>query len=329
MEEHVNLTFAGKEIAPGQTADIALPMPEFFDVPMQMPVRVVRARNPGPRVVITSTIHGDEINGIEVIRRLFKSRRLEALVKGDVIIVPVVNMYGYIMMKRELPAGRDLNRCFPGKERGTLASRLAHFLIKEVLCHCTHGIDLHSGTENHMNLPQIRIDFENEECIRLAHAFAAPVTLKADLRKGSLREWFRSRKSPPLLFEGSEAKRIDDHAAETGAQGIIGVLAELGMLEKLPGSRQETLVCGKSGWVRAPASGVFITEIKAGDRVEKGKEIGMIADLLGHKIADVSARATGLVIGMNLIPTVNEGDALFHIGWAIAEGTTAEVNRRG
>ena len=311
-----SFNIAGIDIAPGKRATIALPVTKLYThAPIEIPIHVIRGKQDGPRLFISAAIHGDEINGVEIIRRLLKQAALKRL-RGTLVTVPVVNVHGLINHSRYLPDRRDLNRSFPGSERGPLASRLAYLFMKEVVAKCTHGIDLHTGAIHRANMPQIRANMDDEETARMAKAFSVPVLLNSTMRDGSLREAAAEKGIPMLLYEAGEALRFDEVSIRAGVRGIINVMREL---EMLPPSRKKTkaskepMVARSSSWLRAPSSGIFRPVVALGARVEKEGLLGVIEDPFGEVEDPVHAKFSGIVIGRINLPLVNEGDALFHI----------------
>lgn len=309
------LFFNGQEILPGTRTTIDLPAGRLYThTPMTIPVHVIRGKRPGPRVFISAAIHGDEINGVEIIRRLLNLSTLKRL-SGTIIAVPIVNIHGLISHSRYLPDRRDLNRSFPGTEKGSLASRLAHLFMQEIVSKSTHGIDLHTGAIHRSNLPQIRANLDDEETARLARAFNVPVIISSNLRDGSLREAAAEHGIPMLLYEAGEALRFDEVSIRAGVKGIINVLRALDML---PASRARTklidpVVARSSYWVRAPDSGILRAMVGLGGRVKKDTLLGVVADPYGVIETRITASYSGIVIGRTNLPLVNEGEALFHI----------------
>lgn len=311
-----SFNIAGIEIAAGHRVTIALPVTKLYThAPIEIPIHVVRGKHDGPRLFISAAIHGDEINGVEIIRRLLKHATLKRL-RGILVAVPVVNVHGLINHSRYLPDRRDLNRSFPGSERGPLASRLAYLFMKEVVDKCTHGIDLHTGAIHRANLPQIRANLDDEVTARLAKAFSVPVLLNSTMRDGSLREAAAEKGIPMLLYEAGEALRFDEVSIRAGVRGIINVMRELEMLpqsKRKKASPKEPMVARSSSWTRAPSSGIFRPLVALGGRVEKDGLLGVIGDPFGEMEEPVHAKYAGIVIGRINLPLVNEGDALFHI----------------
>ncbi len=277
---------------------------------------------------VSAAIHGDEINGVEIIRRLLNTRQIQKL-KGALIAVPVVNVYGFISQSRYLPDRRDLNRSFPGSETGSMAARLAHTFMQEVVSQCTHGIDLHTGAIGRDNLPQIRAKvIDAPQTAAMACAFGAPVILNSELRDGSLREAVDEFGIPVLLYEAGEALRFDEVAIRAGVKGITRVMRHLGMLAKGKSRKAaaEPLVAKSSQWVRAPQSGVLRMVVPLGGQVSKGDIIGRVADPFGEQEEKIRATVSGIVIGKTNLPLVYEGEAVFHIArFTQADSATESV----
>ena len=291
-----------------------------------MPVHVVHGRRMGPVVFVSAAIHGDELNGVEIIRRLLRRPALRHL-RGTLVAVPIVNVYGVIHHSRYLPDRRDLNRCFPGSERGSLASRLAHVFMTEIVSRCAYGLDLHTGAFNRANLPQIRADLGDEETLRLAHAFGVPVLLDSRVRDGSLREVAAERGVKMLLYEAGEALRFDELAIRAGVQGVLGVLRALEMLapsQRRPRHRGEPFLADASSWVRAPESGVLRVWKPLGAWVRRGDLLAAIADPFGKAETQVLAETDGVLIGRTQLPLVHAGEALFHLARFEDAGAVAE-----
>lgn len=307
-------TIGTQSIAPGSRETLALSLPgQSPYTPMSLPVHVIHGRRAGPVLFLSAAIHGDEINGIEIIRRLRHTKALDRL-RGTLICVPIVNVYGFINHTRYLPDRRDLNRSFPGSENGSLAGRLAHLFATEVVDRCTHGIDLHTGANHRVNLPHIRADLDHEDSARLARAFGAPVIVDASLRDGSLRQYGMERGLPMLLYEAGEGLRFDGLSIRGGVRGILNVMRELGMLPQR-GSRRSfrPIESRASQWVRSPVSGLLRVELPMGAHVSSGQVLGRVADAIGENEMAVVSPIKGIIIGRTNNPVVNGGDALFHI----------------
>lgn len=305
----------GVEIRRGETKTVYLTLPPLYThAPMTMPVIVMRGKRSGPTVFISAAIHGDEINGIEIIRRLRQVSSLQKL-KGTLILVPVVNAHGLINMSRYTPDRRDLNRSFPGSTKGSLASRIAKIFFEEIVSRCDLGIDLHTGAIHRSNLPQIRTNIDNPFTLSLAKVFGAPVVLHSELRDGSLRSYAQESGIPILLYEGGEALRFDEASIKAGVKGIIRVLRELNMISTQARKRQisEPVVSKSSSWVRTHNSGLVRTIKGLGDKVRKGELVALVNDPIGEASYEVKAPFSGIIIGRIEIPLVQEGDALFHV----------------
>lgn len=310
------LIINGVSFKPGSRTTIELPVGRLYtNTPMTMPVHVVKGKKNGPCLFISAAIHGDEINGVEIIRRLLKLPTLKRI-QGTIIAVPIVNVHGLINHSRYLPDRRDLNRSFPGSEKGSIAARLAYLFMKEIVSQSTHGIDIHTGALHRDNLPQIRANINDEETNYLARAFDAPVIIASNLRDGSLREAASEHGIPMLLYEAGEALRFDEVSIRAGVKGIINVMRALEMLppsKRKPRKHVEPVVARSSSWIRASDSGILRAMVPLGGRVKKGTLLGVVSDPFGEMESTVLATFSGVVIGRTNLPLVNEGDALYHI----------------
>lgn len=298
----------------GSSKSLELPVTRLVTgADVSLPVRVVHGKYDGPTVWVNAAVHGDEMVGVEVIRRVLAQLAPKAF-HGTLVTVPIVNVLGFMNGDRYLPDRRDLNRSFPGSPRGSLAGRIAHLFMTEVVGKCEVGIDLHTGSDRRTNLPQIRADLDDERTRDLAAAFAAPVMLHARLRDGSLRYAARERGATVLLYEAGEALRFDDFAIDAGVAGVLRVLARLGMTEPIAAPAPPSEELRHSGWVRARRTGIVQLDCDLGDRVEEGQRLGGLSDSFGKTLRAVYADRTGVVIGISRAPLVNSGDALVHIG---------------
>ncbi len=310
------LLFNGVTIDPGAGITIELPVSRLYThAPVSMPVHIVHGRKPGPRLFVSAAIHGDEINGVEIIRRILKSPGLKRL-HGSLIAVPIVNVHGFINHSRYLPDRRDLNRSFPGSEKGSLAARLADLFMRVIVANSTHGIDLHTGAIHRGNLPQIRANLDDQETERLARVFGAPVILASNLRDGSLREAAAAHGIPMLLYEAGEALRFDEVSIRAGVRGVLNVMRDLEMIPSVKAKSKkmvEPVVARSSSWVRAPSSGILRPMVALGSQVKKDGLLGMISDPFGESETELISQYNGIVIGRTNLPLANEGDALFHI----------------
>ncbi|QDU84721.1 aspartoacylase [Planctomycetes bacterium Pla163] len=309
------LIIAGEEVKPGTRATIQIPVARRYTAgDVALPVRVVHGRKPGPRLFVSAAVHGDEINGVEIIRRLLRQSVLKQM-RGALIAVPIVNVYGFIAQTRYLPDRRDLNRCFPGSSKGSLGARLANTFLQEVVEKATHGIDLHTGSMHRSNLPQLRASLAEPGVEELARSFGAPVIIDAELRPGSLRQAVSVLGVPIIVYEAGEALRFDELAIKAGLRGVLSVMRSLDMLPASKSQRRpvEPFVAHGSTWIRAPESGILVSQLTVGARIEKGQRLGAVSDPLGTEETQVVAPTSGVLIGRTNLPLVNEGDALFHV----------------
>ncbi|GHC33409.1 succinylglutamate desuccinylase/aspartoacylase family protein [Aidingimonas halophila] len=322
---------AGTRVVPGGRTQIDVPVAKLYThAPLHIPVEVVHGRQNGPVILVCGAIHGDEINSVEIVRRLLRSRAISRL-RGTLIAVPIVNVFGFVQHSRYLPDRRDLNRCFPGSEEGSLGSRVAALFRDQIVNQATHIIDLHTGAIHRTNLPQIRAQLTSHaETATMADAFGAPVILNAELREGSLRHYAQNRGVPVLTYEAGEALRFDEWAIAPGVRGVLRVMRRLGMLSGEHRRRQPppAEVANGSSWARAPIDGILRPRVKLGARVSKGQVLGLVADPFGNAEGEVKATADGIVIGMSNLPLANEGEALFHVARfeAIEEAENAVEN---
>ncbi|MBW3541643.1 MAG: succinylglutamate desuccinylase/aspartoacylase family protein [Planctomycetes bacterium] len=300
-------------VRPGERQRIQIPVSRLpTETWLSLPIEVVHGTKAGPRVWLSAAVHGDEINGVEIIRRVM-DRLNPARLHGTVIAVPIVNVFGFMNQSRYLPDRRDLNRSFPGSSRGSLASRLANLFMQEVVWGCTHGIDLHTGSNHRANLPQIRTNLGDSETRRCAEAFGAPVMMHADTRDGSLREAATKQGIHVLLYEGGQPLRFDEPAIALGTKGVLRVLAALGMRRGATAPRKPSIELADSRWVRARRSGILHLAVELGEPVRHRQTLGTIADAFGDNRMDVTAPHDGVVIGHTNNPLVNQGDGIIHV----------------
>lgn len=309
------LTIAGIEIKRGEHRKIELPMSKLYtDTGLNMPVSVWRGKKDGPTLLICGAMHGDELNGIEIVSRIMNSKHLDRL-KGTLIAVPIINSYGVINLSRYLPDGRDLNRSFPGSKRGSLASRMAYRFLNEIVVKCDYGIDLHTGGQHRSNLPQIRANLSEPAANEMAHAFGVPVLLNSNLRDGSLRQAADEMGIPMILYEGGQSLRFDELPIRVGVNGIIRVMRHLGMIPQRKTSKLQIKphIALSSTWIRAPESGIVTIKCDLGDSVEKDDILAEIRTPFGKIIGTVRCSQNGVIIGKQNIPLIQEGEAMFHI----------------
>ncbi|MFN3172301.1 MAG: succinylglutamate desuccinylase/aspartoacylase family protein [Hyphomicrobiales bacterium] len=332
MAKRAGFKLNGTVIAPGARQTVDLPVSVLSDhTPVSMSVHVIHGRLDGPTVFVSAGVHGDEVIGVEIVRRLLRSKNINSL-RGTLIAVPIVNAFGFINHSRYLPDRRDLNRSFPGSATGPLASRLAHLFLEEIVERCDLGIDLHSAAIHRKNLPQIRISPGNERLSELAQVFGAPVIMESDLRDGSLRAAARDKGKDVLLFEAGEGLRFDEMFIRAGVAGILRVLRHLKMVpaKGIAKPKATPQYCTSSKWLRAPAGGLLRTFKANGDVVNIDDVMGVVSDPFGDKELEILAPFRGIVVGRAVLPIVNEGDAVFHLARvrsaAVAEETVMDLN---
>ena len=328
MTKTLNKPFkiAGREIRPGERLQFDIPAAALYThTPLDLTVEVINGSRPGPALLVCAGIHGNELNGIEIIRRLRTLKTLKSL-KGTLVLAPVVNIHGFIHQSRYLPDRRDLNRCFPGTESGSLGSRIAHLFFTEVVSCCTHIIDLHTAAIHRDNLPQIRAALENPEVKKMAMDFSIPVIINAGLIEGTLRAEAGERGIPVLTYEAGEALRLSETAIVTGIRGISNAMRGMGMLpaRRNKAAVAEPNVARSSKWFRANSDGMFRPLVKLGSRVKDGDLLGIISSPFSSTESSVLSTVDGIVIGTNNLPLVYEGEALFHIALFGESGVVQE-----
>ncbi len=305
----------GHTILPGKSLKISLDIAKLHTrTKIEVPVIIERGKEDGPCLLITGGIHGNEVNGIEIVRQLI-SKKYNIPHKGTIICIPVVNVFGFLNLAREFPDGRDLNRVFPGSKRGSLAGRFAYHLINEILPHVDYCIDYHTGGGERFNVPQIRIHDGDAEILELAKAFNAPFILKSKNIEKSFRQTCVKNNKKIILFEGGKSSNINHEVTQAGINGAINVIHKIG-LKDYSSRITKTNTCElieDSLWVRAKYSGMYRSVIKVGSYINKGDVIGSISDPYGDFEKDVKAPNSGFIICANECPIVNQGDALIHL----------------
>ncbi|MGD2131258.1 MAG: succinylglutamate desuccinylase/aspartoacylase family protein [Maricaulaceae bacterium] len=317
--------FGGVEVARGSRAVVDLPVSVLSDhTPITLSTHIIHGKKPGPTVFVSAAVHGDEIIGVEIIRRLIRTPQLKGL-RGTLLCIPIVNAFGFINHDRYLPDRRDLNRSFPGAAEGSLAARLARLFMTEVVSRCEAGIDLHSAAAHRVNLPQIRIDGRSRRARELAEAFCPPVILTSKLREGSMRLAAKEIGVDVLVYESGEALRFDETAVRIGMRGVLRVLHQLGMIASDRGLKPHLVpyVSRSSAWLRAPMGGILRAYKSIGAGVEEGEPVAIVSDPFGEREEEVCAQESGVIIGRTNLPIVNEGDALFHVA-EVAEASKVE-----
>ena len=315
MAKNSEISIGGTVVRPGERTELLLPVADLYTTTsVGMPVQVICGRKAGPTLFVSAAIHGDELNGVEVIRRLLR-RKITRSIHGTLIAVPIVNVHGFLDQSRYLPDRRDLNRSFPGSAKGSIAARLANLFIKEVVSKADYGIDLHTGAINRANLPQIRANLDDEPTLEIAQAFGAPVIIDSNIRDGSLRACAAEIGMPILIYEAGEALRFDETSIRAGLRGIFNVMRHIGMLPPKKAKPPVAPVVARSTrWVRASRSGIVSNMARLGSRVVEGERLATISDPIGQHDESVTAPLDGIVIGRSNLPLAHEGDALFNLG---------------
>lgn len=309
------LEILGKKVQPGEGLTINFNIAKLYTTTsVEIPIIIERSKVPGPVVLMTAGIHGDEVNGVEIVRQII-SKHINKPVKGTVICIPILNIFGFLNMTREFPDGRDLNRVFPGSKSGSLASRFAYQFVKRILPVADFCLDFHTGGASRFNAPQIRVKKGDEDSIKFAQIFNAPFTIHSKTITKSYRETCAKSNIPVLLFEGGKSQDSNKEVAKVGVQGAMRILKHFGMLKprfeiiKVP----ETVVIEHTQWLRAKYSGLLHIHIAAGQHVAKGDHIASITDPYGKFSHKMNAAFEGFIINVNEAPIVYQGDAIFHI----------------
>lgn len=309
------IEIAGRRIERGERVTLDIPVADLYThTKLTMPVTVIRSREPGPIMFVSAAVHGDELNGVEIIRRVLRLRQLRRL-RGTLIAVPIVNVHGFLRNSRYLPDRRDLNRSFPGSSNGSLAGRLAKVFIDEIVLKSDYGIDLHTGAIHRANLPQIRADLSQKTVRAMADAFGCPLLIDAGLREGSLREYADRKGVPLLLYEAGEALRFDEFSIRAGVRGVVGVMRHLAMLpeRKSRTTPPTPVVAEDSSWERAPESGILRMLVELGQYVARDQVLAYVADAFGETEVAVRSEHPGIVIGRTYLPLAHAGDAIYHV----------------
>lgn len=309
------IVILGKEILPGKTEELNLDVAKLHtSTPIQVPVIVSRGIEDGPVLLLMAGMHGDEINGMEIIRRIIR-KGWNKPNKGTVICIPIFNIFGFLNMSRELPDGRDLNRCFPGTKTGSLASQFAYHFMKEIAPITDYILDFHTGAAQRSNFPQIRCVFKDEESVNLAKVFNPPFVIHSSYIAKTIRESMHRRGKHILLFEGGKTNSIDEFIVLEGIEGIKRIMHHLDLRHfKLEKNEHQPLMIKATKWLRATHSGMFLPTIKNGSKVSIGTVLGLITDPFGKIEHKVKSTIEGYIFCVNEAPIVNKGDALFNIG---------------
>ncbi len=315
--KHTNPIIIDKEsFAPGESGTISINVGRLpSDTRINLIAHIYRSKFPGPVVLLLGGVHGDEINGVEIIRRILDQDALLNIQRGTIIAIPLLNVFGFINFSRDVPDGKDVNRSFPGSMSGSLASRVARTLTKKILPYVDLAMDFHTGGASRYNYPQIRYQKADKIGKKLAQIFSAPFILQKPLIPKSFRKTCSVMGIPAVVYEAGESVRLCGVSIEKGIDGIMRVLNHLKMLETDVPEEEKIVHFSKSTWLRAPYSGMFIWSRQSGAQVSKGEQLGVIKDPFGTKTVKVFAKTDGYIVGHNNASVVNQGDALFHIGF--------------
>lgn len=315
-KEERDIVILKERIALGESRTLDFSIARLYTTTkVEIPVFIERSKIPGPTILITAALHGDEINGVEIVRQLI-ARKLNKPKRGTIICIPILNVFGFLQNNRYFPDGRDLNRVFPGTKTGSLASRVAYYFTREILPHVDLCLDFHTGGASRFNAPQIRIKPGDDQLMELAKIFNAPFTVYSKTIDKSYRKTCDNKGIPSLLFEGGKSFDSNKNIAKEGVEGIMRILAHFDMLslKKVPAAAHgQTVIIDKARWVRAHRSGLLHVKIQSNQHVLKGELLATITDPYGKMRFRVSAPNDGYIISVNESPIVNQGDAIFHL----------------
>ncbi len=301
-------------ISPGECKQIALNSYELHTkTKIEIPVFVFRSNKTGPTLLLCAGMHGEETNGIEIIRKIITRDEIKKLNCGSVIAIPVINSVSFLFGSRDLPDGRDLNRCFPGKKNGSFGSRIAYDIMQEIIPLIDFGVDFHTGGAKINNTPQIRCVFEFAENVALAKKFSPPIIIDSPYREGTFRKEAAKKGKPILVYEGGESMRFDYTAINEGVNGCLRLLKNHKMID-IDAPNNHSVKIKKDTWIRASVSGLFHMNASNGAYIEKGDLLGVICNPFGGIEHQIRSTADGYIVGINNQPVVNQGDALIHIG---------------
>jgi hypothetical protein len=310
------LVIGGQRIRRGETAEIRLKVAELYNAdPVTIPVTVIRGERPGPVLFVTAAVHGDELNGVAILRDLLNRLLAEPLagLRGSLVAVPVTNVLGFLTLQRGLPDGRDLNRGFPGRPAGSLTSRLAHTLFREVVLQSDFGLDLHTGSGDRANYPQVRGDLADPRIADLAHAFGAPLVLDGFGPERSLRRAAVAAGVPTICYEAGSPGFFERRAIEIGKRGVLNLLGHLGMIDREPQRPPLQVDVRDTRWVRARAGGILDLRVELGQPVRTRQMLAINTNPFGREQSQLRTPHPGLVLGLTRSPLVHPGDAVCHI----------------
>ena len=320
-----SITVLGKTIAPATSARLSWkPQDTFESIAVPTPVLVMNGAAPGPTLCLTGAVHGDEINGIEIIRQVFFSLKPEEL-SGVVIGVPIVNQLGFRRSSRYLPDRRDLNRYFPGDPKGSSASRIAYSFFNDIIRYCDSLIDLHTGSFHRTNVPQLRADMTNDQVSQLVHSFGGIIVLHHPGGRGTLRRAAVEIGIPSSTLEAGEPMRIQEDVVKDGAERILTLMANMGMYKNSFFWSDAEPVYLNSRWVRSEQGGLLISNVKVGDKIKHGDLLGKVVDPIENREYPIHSPYEGQVIGMALNQVVMPGYAAYHLGIKATEDSIETV----
>ncbi len=312
------LVIDNKRFELGESGIVKIPVGQLpSDTDINVQAHIFRARQEGPTILLLAGVHGDEINGIEIIRNFLYHMNIKKLFRGSLIVIPVLNIFGFINFNRSVPDGKDVNRSFPGSFKGSLASRIARTLTQYILPQVDYIFDFHTGGDSRYNYPQLRYTKFDSKALELAKVFNAPFIIESGMITKSLRKACKDLQISILVYEGGESVRLDGYSIKVGIKGIKNCLSELSMIPSEPSDHnlEKSVIIDKTSWIRAEHAGVFIWEKSSGVFVNSGEVLGNIYDPYGKKSILVKCKVSGYIIGHNNASVVNYGDALFHIGY--------------
>ena len=309
-----DLIIAGQTIHPGEFKEININIARLPSrTQIDTPIYVYRSLEDGPVLALTAGMHGDEINGMEIVRRIIDAGHHKVL-RGTTVCMPIINVYGFLNYSREVPDGKDVNRSFPGSKSGSLAARVAYHMTHDIIPYIDVGVDFHTGGAMRTNYPQVRCMMQERKNVALAQAFHAPFTIDSPFRPHSLRQTAAKKGKNIIVFEGGESIRMDFHAIEEGINGTLRLMKYLKMIDTAPEPIEENRIIWNSAWIRARTAGIFHPHIKSGELIHNNQLVGQITDPFGEFKEEIISPVTGYVVGLNNNPVVNAGDALLHIG---------------
>lgn len=308
------ITINGQNIKAGQNKTVVLNSYELHTkTKLEIPVHVIHSKVKGPVLLLCAGMHGEETNGIEIIRKVISRSETQSLKCGTLVAIPVINVISFLFGSRDLPDGRDLNRCFPGSKKGSIGSRIAYDLMKHILPVIDFGVDFHTGGARINNFPQLRCVFDFPDNVALAERFSAPLIIDSTYRDGTFRKEASKNNKPILVYEGGESMRFDYHAINEGVNGCLRLMNSYGMIDfEVPGN--QSVKIKKDTWVRSNSSGLFHMSVNNGAPVSKGGMLGIVFNPFGETEERIVSPTNGYIVGINNQPVVNQGDALIHIG---------------